>query len=855
MKWENNFLRLILFCTLLFIFSSGSFQIIYQQVNATTNSMTSEQAVDSWYLFNSSRNSLNEFFKQDFSSDALGIEEQSPSFFESSSESLEPFYYLDPNLRDYYDLAKCHDYASGIFGSEGYTGEGITICVIDTGVAYNHSYFSAGYNSLIETKVIVSVDGTARNPSSSDYDDHATKCVSSIKQIAPKAKIISLSCPDFSDKNLILGTFQWIYNHFENRHIKIVSMSLNKALEDIPDNSDDIKDLILQLSGNTNFGSTGATLIEERRVIFSFSAGNKPYGSSYGYAVRWPANLGNYMNIYGVGVSNFNNIRDKPDEIDSIQNTDSVIRLNCQAPGKDLQLASYNEGTGNETIVISSGSSYSAPMVAGALALAYEKYGISDSLALLITCKYTTSAGNGDIFGVNDNPFHTINLQPNEFKDTFGFSNYTNVKQYYGFGILNIPGILNISDIDEDGLTDFHELYYSSGFDFLDPWNPDTDGDGMLDGWEHKYYHDFGNGTSIFNPLIPAIGSGLYENEGDPDLDGLVNMLESQAGSNPFVADTDTDGLTWIPENGKITSDPTKIDSDQDNLTDLEEVTGTVIDLWIVHIDGYPLHYNNYNVITDPMNNDTDSDELSDFAEVTGVDIWTFANSTKILVSNIQLHPLYADRDGDLISDGLEVNGITLFLFNLTFYCDPRLGDTDTDDISDRLEVYNYFTDPLDKDSDNDNIIDGEEIILGNDGYITNPNNADTDNDNVNDDDEIFGIYLPNSENANASGYIFLDPTDDDSDNDSIKDGEELTSGTDGYITDPTDQDTDNDGLGDDDEINDYLTDPTDTDTDDDSLQDWDELYYYITDPTNDDSDLDLLKDGDEVFIYFTDPN
>src|SRR5206468_114442 len=54
----------------------------------------------------------------------------------------------------------------------------------------------------------------------------------------------------------------------------------------------------------------------------------------------------------------------------------------------------------------------------------------------------------------------------------------------------------------------------------------DTDGDGLPDAWEQLYFTN-----------LTATASG------DPDSDGLTNAEELAAGSNPTMADTDSDGL------------------------------------------------------------------------------------------------------------------------------------------------------------------------------------------------------------------------------------------------------------------------------------------------------------------------
>ena len=74
-------------------------------------------------------------------------------------------------------------------------------------------------------------------------------------------------------------------------------------------------------------------------------------------------------------------------------------------------------------------------------------------------------------------------------------------------------------DSDNDGLTNSQELLAGS-----DPNNPDSDGDGLLDGIEVHTWHT--------NPLKP-----------DSDGDGLSDNEEINRGTNPLEIDTDGDGF------------------------------------------------------------------------------------------------------------------------------------------------------------------------------------------------------------------------------------------------------------------------------------------------------------------------
>lgn len=117
----------------------------------------------------------------------------------------------------------------------------------------------------------------------------------------------------------------------------------------------------------------------------------------------------------------------------------------------------------------------------------------------------------------------------------------------------------------------------------------DTDGDGLPDNWEAVYGLD---------PNDPTGENGAW---GDPDLDGLNNRAEYLAGTNPFLSDTDGDGIGDYDDNaGPGTLTWGELYSDGDAMPDE----------WEVAYGLDPYHYN--------ADQDTDGDQWSDYSEYLG---------------------------------------------------------------------------------------------------------------------------------------------------------------------------------------------------------------------------------------------
>ena len=115
------------------------------------------------------------------------------------------------------------------------------------------------------------------------------------------------------------------------------------------------------------------------------------------------------------------------------------------------------------------------------------------------------------------------------------------------------------TDTDGDLIPDDLESYYGTDKD-----DPDTDKDGLLDGFE------------LFLELDPlskdSNSNGKTDDKEDYDKDGLTNKEEQDIGTNPMSEDTDYDKLKDSEEVKLYGTSPLKYDTDEDGISDYNEV-------------------------------------------------------------------------------------------------------------------------------------------------------------------------------------------------------------------------------------------------------------------------------------------
>jgi hypothetical protein len=390
------------------------------------------------------------------------------------------------------------------------------------------------------------------------------------------------------------------------------------------------------------------------------------------------------------------------------------------------------------------------------------------------------------------------------------------------FGIGVGPGETdpNLWDTDEDLLSDGQEfgLAWPEGYDSYLEWLADPNSD-----TGPAFVPDADGGETYTDPID-------FDSDDDSMPDGWQDWNENSDMDLLEFEDRDLDGEVdagiWDGGSGPGETSPTTIDTDDDTLSDYDEIELWGTDPTVADTDNDGL-MDGKEVVTDPFDDDTDDDGLLDGSEDKNGNGFREGNDPTDSISDwedgggfAETSPVYWDTDGDGLSDGQEL-GLTM----------PEGEDTDQSKFQPDEDTLTE-TDPLDIDSDDDGLPDGY-MDLDDDSQIDLLEFEDLNTDGKVDGGEWTG----------QQGTGETDPNHADTDGDGLTDYEEQEPAVD---TNPISDDTDTDGMPDGWEVQ-YGLDPKD-DSDAGGHKDSDlrtnlDEYLLGTDPTNPDTDGDLILD------------
>ena len=461
--------------------------------------------------------------------------------------------------------------------------------------------------------------------------------------------------------------------------------------------------------------------------------------------------------------------------------------------------------------------------------------------------------------------------------DNSSFGRIDPVLGQFGYRLQNpvatADGIADSKDTDRDGLGDFAELRVGWKVSangetlqqvFSSPRLPDSDGDGLLDPQEQ----DLRGFCATADPRQDA----LCAFQSAPTVlrgEAIAIIAGANGTANTPAAGDDVQA---IPRGTRGLTFATVV---------IRPGANGVIDSTAAGDDEYQSNASSRNVppASNPLRVDTDFDALTDFDELQGLTVGlsirdggaacdTCRGTAQSLAigDDVQL----ARYNGPVVAGGI----VVLPGPNGTIESTPGGDDV-------LATGHQVTTDPLRRDTDSDLVHDGRERDLG--GDPTNPFDAadfkDSDQDGLTDSEESKLGWLV-SVNGGTAYLVLSNPSRPDTDADGLPDLAERI-----IATDPNRADTDGDGLTDFDELADFVqfrgleegnpgffvdgaisqrygTSPNSTDTDGDGLSDKAELVtgywimlagesqprFILTNPTVTDTDLDGVTDFNERF-------
>jgi len=207
-----------------------------------------------------------------------------------------------------------------------------------------------------------------------------------------------------------------------------------------------------------------------------------------------------------------------------------------------------------------------------------------------------------------------------------------------------------------------------------------------------------------------------YRNVSDPDRDGIITILENNINTDPMDPDSDGDGLLDGDEHWIYHTDPKKFDTDDDQISDKDEIV---------------------KYTTNPLKEDTDGDKLRDDEEI--LEFFSDPNVKDELLYEAKIS--LSRDDGQL--DEIERDYL-------------RLISKNERNTNSQIIEYDFHDDGIitlgelrnSKDEDSDGLIRAKEMAIG-----TDPKDKDTDKDGLLDGWEVYSFHRHGFEPVRLAEY------------------------------------------------------------------------------------------------------